>query len=274
MKGYKVFNNDWTCKDQKYEIGKIYKIKDNPVLCEKGFHFCTNIMDCFNYYDMITWNKIAEVEALGKITEVENNCTKRATDKIKIIKEIKFDEFIHIAKTNRSNAVNGSYAVNRSEAVNGSEAVNWSNAVNRSNAVNGSEAVNRSNAVNGSEAVNRSNAVNRSYGILNCFGISESIFCVDIKQIRRIFNKIVSEERYKEVINNLKDKLNGWEPQFNDLKSLYIKNGSDWRLTPIYNASDLQIKEAWGDMPKNAIKYIKSLPEFNANIFEKITGIK
>lgn len=31
--------------------------------------------------------------------------------------------------------------------------------------------------------------------------------------------------------------------------------------------------EAWKDMPKDAIDYLKSLPEFNADIFKRVTGI-
>ncbi len=31
--------------------------------------------------------------------------------------------------------------------------------------------------------------------------------------------------------------------------------------------------EAWKDMPIEAIEYLKSLPEFDANIFKRVTGI-
>ena len=39
MKGYKVFNSDWTCRGYQYEVGKTYEILENPKCCEKGFIF-------------------------------------------------------------------------------------------------------------------------------------------------------------------------------------------------------------------------------------------
>jgi len=58
------------------------------------------------------------------------------------------------------------------------------------------------------------------------------------------------------------------------LKSLYLKHGEQWELTPIPQAQEISKIEAWKDMPKEAIEYISSLEEFDAEIFEEITGIK
>ena len=63
IKGYKMFNHDWTCQGFKYKVGKTYKIEGKPELCKKGFHFCEKLEDCFRYYDCVTWNHIAEVES-------------------------------------------------------------------------------------------------------------------------------------------------------------------------------------------------------------------
>ena len=69
-------------------------------------------------------------------------------------------------------------------------------------------------------------------------------------------------------------KLNGWRPTFTNIKALYLANGSDWKLTPIQNTQALSKEEAWADMPKEAIDYVRSLPEFDAAMLEEITGIK
>ena len=45
-------------------------------------------------------------------------------------------------------------------------------------------------------------------------------------------------------------------------------------LTPIPNAKEISKKEAWESMPKEAIEYIKSLEEFDKDMFEEITGIE
>ena len=57
MRGYKVFNNDWTCRDFQYEVGKTYKHDGKISLCGSGFHFCEKAVDCFNYYGFSSENK-------------------------------------------------------------------------------------------------------------------------------------------------------------------------------------------------------------------------
>lgn len=87
MKGYKVFNSDWTCRGFQYEVGKTYEMEDEPIICEQGFHFCTDPKDCFRYYDFWGDIKIAEIEALGDIDKapIDSKC---CTNKIKIVKEL------------------------------------------------------------------------------------------------------------------------------------------------------------------------------------------
>ena len=287
--GYKVFNHDWTCRGFKYENGKTYTHKGEISLCKEGFHFCKNLMDCFEFYDCITWNKIAKVEALGKVKTDDKKCV---TNKIKILEEIPFDKIgeyvqpdlntaVHESNgVNRSNGVDWSFGVNESFGVNKSNGVNCSNGVNRSfgvnrsNGVDWSDGVNKSDGVNYSYGVSRSNGVNRSYGILNSYGVSNALFLSNKTQTYTIFGKNVTKEKFNEVWITLHKKLNGWVPTFNNLKSLYLKSGSDWKLTPIPNAKEISKKEAWGSMPKEAIEYIKSLEEFDKDMFEEITGIE
>ena len=94
IKGYKVFNPDWTCRGFQYEVGKTYKHEGDIGLCKAGFHFCQKIADCFNYYDFNSNNKVAEVEAVG-LVETEND--KSVTDKIKIVREISWIEMLTMA---------------------------------------------------------------------------------------------------------------------------------------------------------------------------------
>lgn len=66
VKGYKVFNPDWTCKGFQYEVGKIFEKDVKPRCCDRGFHFCEKVADCFSYYSFNSKNKVAEVIALGE----------------------------------------------------------------------------------------------------------------------------------------------------------------------------------------------------------------
>ena len=100
MKGYKVFNPDFTCLGFQYEVGKTYK-HDGPIeICRSGFHFCREVADCFNYYDFDPKNKVAEIEATGL---VESNSDKSVTDEIKIVREIPWEEMLAIANQGRGN---------------------------------------------------------------------------------------------------------------------------------------------------------------------------
>lgn len=92
MKGYKAFNKDLTCRGYQYEIGKTYEMDDKPIICERGFHFCENIADIFNYYNLNEKDtRVCEIEAMGEIVSSEED-SKKATNKIKILREISWEE--------------------------------------------------------------------------------------------------------------------------------------------------------------------------------------
>lgn len=101
MKGYKVFNPDWTTKNGfQWKVGETYKHNGKLEICESGFHFCKKLTDCFIYYDFNPKNKFAEVEALGNIEESANKCI---TNKLKIVREIPWDEVLTIVNAGRDN---------------------------------------------------------------------------------------------------------------------------------------------------------------------------
>ena len=100
IKGYKVFNPDWTCIGFKYEVGKTYEEDIIPSVRNKGFHFCKRAVDCFNYYKFDPNNKVAEVIALGEIAEEGDRCS---TNKIKIVREISWKEVLDIVNTGKGN---------------------------------------------------------------------------------------------------------------------------------------------------------------------------
>lgn len=100
IKGYKVFNPDWTCRGFQYEVGKIFEEDVAPSCCNRGFHFCLKASDCFNYYDFNSDNKVAEVIALGDVDYADDN-TKCRTNRIHIVREIPWDEVLRIVNTGK-----------------------------------------------------------------------------------------------------------------------------------------------------------------------------
>ena len=91
MKGFKVFNPDWTTDhcDIVFEVGRTYRTAGKPVLCAKGFHFCEDLLDCFGYYDFDDENHVCAVIATG---DIESDGVKSCTNEITLVREIPWDE--------------------------------------------------------------------------------------------------------------------------------------------------------------------------------------
>ena len=99
IKGYKVFNPDWTCKGKQYTCPGTFEEDVNPSVCNVGMHFCKNAADCFRYYDFDPNNHVAEVIAHGTVAEGEDKC---ATNKLEIVREIPWAEVLEIVNTGKA----------------------------------------------------------------------------------------------------------------------------------------------------------------------------
>ena len=103
MEGYKVFEPDWTCRGFQYEVGKTFEEDVTPFCCNRGFHFCKELKDCFNYYPFNPDNKVAKVIALGEIDE-ESDDSKCCTNKIQIVEEISWEDVLRMVNLGKGNA--------------------------------------------------------------------------------------------------------------------------------------------------------------------------
>ena len=98
IKAYKILNHDYTCRGFKYEIGKTYRLEDekgkliDPELCDRGFHACAKLEQCFNYYSAASWNHFVEVELSGEIKG--NKKDKYCSNIITIVKEIELKDLL------------------------------------------------------------------------------------------------------------------------------------------------------------------------------------
>ena len=99
IKGYKVFNPDWTCKGKQYTCPGTFEEDVNPSVCNVGMHFCKNAADCFRYYGFDPNNHVAEVIAHGTVAEGEDKC---ATNKLEIVREIPWAEVLEIVNTGKA----------------------------------------------------------------------------------------------------------------------------------------------------------------------------
>ena len=115
MKGYKVFNPDWTCRDFQYEPGKTFEYDGEIKLCESGFHFCKKLEDCFEYYDLDIKNHVCEVETDGL---VKTEHSKSVTNKLTIGRELSWKEVCEQASNGKNWHVRYDVAKNPNTPVN------------------------------------------------------------------------------------------------------------------------------------------------------------
>ena len=103
VKGFKVFNPDWTCRNKAYTCPGKFEEDVTPSVCDEGMHFCKKAADCFNYYRFDPENKVAEVVAYGTVAEDGDKC---CTDKLEIVREIPWAELLEIVNSGDCNSGN------------------------------------------------------------------------------------------------------------------------------------------------------------------------
>ena len=83
-----------------------------------------------------------------------------------------------------------------------------------------------------------------------------------------LFNKPCTEERFREVYDKLKSY--NWVPNWRNWYD--IKGNKEWWALCFPQLAHVDNDIAWSKMPQQMKDYIFSLPEFNADVWEKITG--
>ena len=214
VKGFKVFNPDWTCRSFQYAVGKTYTHEGRMGLCDSGFHFCEKLADCFNYYDFNIDNKVAEIEALGK---VERGDDKSVTNKIRIVRELTWHEVLGLVNLGRGNTGLG-------------------NSGNR-------------------------NSGNRNSGDFNSCNHSSGAFCSSEPEFL-LFNKpspISRDEFYSSRAYYICRRLEVVEKVGEEYKPVAYKES--WA-------------KLWESLDNEEKIIVQSIPNFDAKVFEEITGIR
>ena len=280
MKGYKVFNPDWTCRDFKYAVGQTYEMEGEPICCDRGFHFCTDLKDCFDYYKFDPNNKVAVVEALGAIdTEGDKSCT----NKITIVEEITWEEVLRLVNTgkgcsglcNSGNRNSGDWnSGNRNSG-------DW-NSGNRNSGNYNSGNYNSGNYNSGNYNSGNYNSGNYNSGNWNKTSFSSGVFNTEEGKIL-MFNKpsdwtyrnwLDSKARF--LLNQIKHDLLEWvwsENMTDAEKEQHPEHTTTGGYLKILDESECGQKW-WDSLSYDDKMVIASLPNFDVKIFEEITGIK
>lgn len=279
IKGYKVFDKDWRCRGFQFTCPGIFEEYVIPKVCDRGFHFCEKLIDCFDYCQFDPKNHVAEVIALG---DVETNGNKSCTNKIEIVREISWHEVLDMVNTGENctgNRNSGNW-----------NSGNWNigdwNSGNRNSGNCNSGNWNSGDWNSGDWNSGNCNSGNRNSGNRNSGNWNKTNFsngCFNTKKPKiYLFNK-PSEWTFSDWINS----------EANHLLNRIDRQILDWisfeNMTDEEKAAHPEAKTTGGflrklDTYKCAVTWwrglsddekavIKAIPNFDKAIFKEITGV-
>lgn len=268
IKGFKVFNPDWTCSPNRntkqYTCPGKFEEDVTPVRCGQGMHFCKAAADCFNYYDFNPDNHVAEVAAYGTVVEEGDKC---ATNKLEIIREIPWAELLEMVNTGK-----GCTGLCNSG--------DW-NSGNRNSGNRNSGDCNSGNRNSGYWNSGDHNSGNRNSGDWNKTDFSNGCFNTVEPKIY-LFNKpsswtyrnwLGSEARY--LMKQIQGDILEWVRLRNmtdDEKTAHPESETTGGyLKKLNNSESAAIW--WRSLDQRQKNIIMSIPNFDKAIFKEITGI-
>ena len=295
VKGFKVFNPDWTCRNKAYTCPGKFEEDVTPSVCDEGMHFCKKAADCFNYYRFDPENKVAEVVAYGTVAEDGDKC---CTDKLEIVREIPWAELLEIVNTgkgctglcnsgdwnsgdwnsgdcNSGDCNSGDW--NSGDCNSGNRNSGDCNSGNRNSGNRNSGDWNSGDCNSGNR-----NSGNRNSGDWNKCSFSNGCFNTTSPKIY-LFNK-PSEWTYEDWLNSEARYLLNQIPG-DVLEYVWLSDMTDEEKAehPTHETTGGYLKVLdesdcgqlwWGSLSDRQKDIIKALPNFDPEIFEKCTGIK
>jgi len=299
FRAYKVFNPDWMCLNKQYEVGKEYK-ETQIKICHQGIHACLNLSDCFNYYSFDSKNKVAEITVLGNFAGMEGD-SKIVSDHIKIEKELSWDDVLLLCNSGNSNSGYGNSGNHNSGNHNsgnrnsgnrnsgnrnsGNRNSGYSNSGNRNSGDNNSGNCNSGNSNSGNcNSGNRNSGDNNSgdnnsgdnnsgdnnSGLFNTK--EHNMYCFDILSDMKRSDWEHHPARYASFKFNLISFI-GFDVMTEEEK----KNFPEYKTIGGYlktNDYKTACEIWWGKLNQEEKDSFKTLPNFNADIFYEITGIR
>ena len=269
VKGYKVFNSDWTCRGKQYSCPGIFEEFVSPSVCNVGMHFCKNAADCFRYYDFDPNNHVTEVIAHGTVAEDEYKCV---TNKLEIVREIPWAEVLEIVNTGKACTGRCNSGDQNSGNWNSGDqnSGNW-NSGNRNSGNRNSGDWNSGNRNSGNRNSGDWNATSFSNGCFNT--VSPKIYMFNKPtdwtferwfncRARRLLNDIDDCQLEYVYLSAMTDEEKAAHPEA-ETTGGYLKERTTadnaWKWWAGLSAADRNV--------------ILSLPNFDAAIFREITGI-
>ena len=283
----KGFDKDLKCRGFQFEVGGVYDTgykKEELELCsETVFHFCDSLEKVHEYYSCRDGeNRYCEIEVLGELICDGNKCV---SNKIKILREITGEE-LDILKGHKNGntglfntGFNNSGDENSGDANSGDANSGHENSGHLNSGNENSGCSNSGDANSGNFNSGDTNSGNNNSGDWNKCNGSCGVFCTE-EQTIRIFDKdtnmTLSEFRrskYNRALRSVKLELTEWIEYTEEEK----KEDETKRSIGGY-LKEYSYKEAcskwWSELTEENKEIIISIPNFDADKFEEITGIK
>ena len=288
IKGFKVFNPDWTCSPngntKQYTCPGKFEEDVAPVRCGQGMHFCKAAADCFNYYDFNPDNHVAEVAAYGTVVEEGDKC---ATNKLEIIREIPWAELLEMVNTGKGcaglcNSGNrNSGDCNSGNRNSGDCNSGDCNSGNRNSGNRNSGDCNSGDCNSGNRNSGNRNSGNRNSGDWNNTNFSNGCFNT-VEPTIHLFNK-PSSWTYRDWLNSEARYLMN-QIQGDILEWVYLSDMTDEEKAahPEAETTGGYLKELdnsecaviwWRSLDQRQKNVIMAIPNFDKAIFKEITGI-
>jgi len=257
VKGYKAFNKGLTCLDFQFELGKDFIKEGKLELCKNGFHFCKNLSDVYSYYAFDTENTVVcEIEAFGDVIDEEDG-DKSVTNGIRLLR-----------------ILNAEQASNN----NGNKNIGHSNTGHRNTGHSNTGDSNTGDSNTGHSNTGHSNTGHRNTGDWNTSNFNTGSFNTEEVLEVLVFNKMCSKKEWDNANKPycLYFKVNEWV-DFEDMTKEEKQEYNTSKYTGGF-MRNMDYKKAFTESMKKAtkeeIEQVKKLPNFDADVFYKISGFK
>ena len=293
IKAYKAFNSDLTCKDFQYEVGKEYHHKGKLELCEAGFHACARLADCFLFYTFSeVETRVAEVLVWGKVA-YEDADVKLCASNIKVVRELAWSEVLSLCNIgHRNSGCRNSGNGNSGNRNSGSRNTGNDNSGHRNSGYGNSGICNRGDSNSGSwnSGDCNSGCCNRGHhnsgdgnsGSWNSGDNNSGYLNTSAQKYIFIFNKLVEKSVLSHIAfpEFMYFTLTEWIPE--SKMSQQEKEQHPEYVTTSGYLKQYTYKEAFRKSFEEArrkpdwleqLERLKELPNFDAKIFEEISGI-
>ena len=278
----KGFDKDLRCRGMQFEVGKEYStgVADADIsLCTNTvFHFCDSLRKVHTHYSVIPEedNRFCEIEVLGALVSDNSKC---GSNRIRIVREILGDELnLMRGLTNGNTGLfnSGDFNSGRSNSGNGNSG-DWNSGSRNSGDWN-SGSRNSGDWNSGRGNSGSRNSGNWNSGDWNSGNCNSGFFCTNSPKLR-LFNKetdftmeeFIKTEWYA-VLTSGEFNLTKWRAytdgeKAQDERKRFI--GGELITIPYKEAC----ANWWASLSEKDKAIIKTIPNFDANIFAEITGI-